>query len=521
MIGFTLLLPLVTAAILVSLGISRQPDSGRPAARAPRPREAGPSRLELRIAVLGALSTLASTLALLLALETAARTPASLVERHDWAAGLGVSATFRIDGINVFPLLATALLSLVAILSSRSRAMERGRLFLVVTLALETSLFGVFTAQDAVLLVIFLQSAILCVYSLLLAWGATPSRAALSSNATRVVLWLSAAAAGILLMVLHVHGSFIRSVPTADLVELAGALRATEVEPALRWEVFFLGVTGCATLLPLFPLHRWLAGAQRGSSAPAEILLVGLLGAGVFSFVRIALPLVPGAADVAPWLVAPAVLSVLVAAVGSLLESDAKGLVYRFSLAHLGLALAGVLTLTVEGVVGGLVLLVSHSLAATALYLLLDTLGQRGLSQRIGDTRALGRRMPRYGRVLLLVAGCAAGVLPASSFAGVYLVACGLLEAGRWGAATLAVAGVLIVAASLIAFCSRLLFPFERTGASPAGGAAATSAPDDLQARELATVLPLALAMVAGGVFSTWFTDRMTPTVQEWLQAIR
>ena len=497
MISVTVLLPLVTAALLVSL---------------PRSPAGMTHRVEYPAALLGALATLACAGALLFSFDAGiAGYQPHLLEHYEWIPSLGIAMRFGIDGISVFPVVSTALLTVLAILGSSPFIAERPRQFLVASLVLETSLLGVFTAVDAILCLVFLEVAVLSLYFILATWGRTRSRA----GAVKFVVFAAASITSIFVTVLYVNAHLTGGGGASfDMVELTRGMKSGRVSPEAAWALFVAAFSGGAVLLPLFPFHTWLAGAHEEAPPPGDILVAGLLvNVGTYSLVRFALPLFPETArEAAPWLTLLAIGSTLAGALVSLVQSDPKRLIVCFSVSHVGLVLAGLLSFEVEGIVGSLVLLLNHSLAAAALFFLLGALRARQRAQRIGDDHGLAWSMPRLAVALLGVTAAAVGLLPGGGLVGTYLIVKSLLRVDAT-AATAAMIGVLTIAASLMSFCGKLLFfrrPQEKIDPSRAS---------DLRRGELGVVLFLGLLMVVVGLFSSWFADRMTPTVQEWLKS--
>src|ERR1044071_4208515 len=92
-------------------------------------------------------------------------------------------------------------------------------------------------------------------------------------------------------------------------------------EKKLIWIFLFIGF---AIKTPLYPFHIWLPEAHSEAPTVGSVLLAGvLLKMGTYGFARVAIPILPeGAAAVAPWLGALAVVGIVYGALACLAQRD-------------------------------------------------------------------------------------------------------------------------------------------------------------------------------------------------------
>ena len=95
---------------------------------------------------------------------------------------------------------------------------------------------------------------------------------------------------------------------------------------------------GFAIKVPMFPFHTWLPDAHTEAPTVGSVLLAAiLLKLGTYGFIRIALPMLPEAAqDWAPWIGCLAVIGIIYGALGCLAQKDMKRLIAFSSVAHMG-----------------------------------------------------------------------------------------------------------------------------------------------------------------------------------------
>ncbi len=94
-----------------------------------------------------------------------------LVETLPWVPGLGITYRVGIDGISLFLVLLSTLLSVVAMAASWSDIKVRVKEFMICLLFLETGMIGVFVALDLFLFYVFWEVMLIPMYLLIGIWG--------------------------------------------------------------------------------------------------------------------------------------------------------------------------------------------------------------------------------------------------------------------------------------------------------------------------------------------------------------
>jgi len=286
-----------------------------------------------------------------------------------------------------------------------------------------------------------------------------------------------------------------------DYVALKQALLSLGLE---RW-LFLAFAVAFAIKVPLLPFHTWLPDAHVEAPTGASVILAGvLLKMGTYGFLRFCLPFFPRASvELAPLLGGLAIAGILYGALMALAQSDLKKLVAYSSVAHLGFVILGIFAMNPPGIVGAILQMVNHGINTGALFLLVGMIYDRTHTRLLSDYGGLARPMPLYAALGMIFVLASIGLPGSNGFAGEFLILLGaFIESPLYG--VLGAAGVVLGAVYMLVMVRKVFF-------GPVAGASLRVR--DLEAREIAALVPLALLVIALGVKPAAFTRPLEPTV--------
>ena len=419
------------------------------------------------------------------------------MERYTWIPSLGIQYILGVDGISLFLVLLTAFLGPIVILSSWESIKERQTLYLFLMLVLETGMLGVFMALDLVLFYLFWEFTLIPMYFIIGIWGG-PRRV---YAAVKFFIYTMAGSALMLVAILvlrYYSGTF-------DLTEI---LAKTRLDYYVQWWLFLAFALAFAIKVPLFPFHTWLPDAHVEAPTAGSVILAGiLLKMGTYGYIRFALPLFPMAAvNFTGLFLTLAVIGILYGGLVALRQKDFKKLVAYSSVAHLGFVMLGLFALTPQGLSGAVLQMVNHGLSTGALFLLVGMIYERRHTRMLDEFGGVWAVMPVYGFFLLITILSSAGLPGLNGFVGEFSILIGAFWKHRWFAA-LAVPGVVIGAWYLLhAFRQVMQGPLTKEENRHL---------TDLNAREIAILVPLVIMFLIIGLFPNLFFDRINPTVIE------
>jgi NADH-quinone oxidoreductase subunit M len=248
---------------------------------------------------------------------------------------------------------------------------------------------------------------------------------------------------------------------------------------------------------------------------PGSVVLAAvLLKMGTYGFFRFLLPMFPVAAQhptVVGVMLTLAIIGILYTAWVAAVQPDAKKLVAYTSVAHMGFVVLGVFALTVNGLQGGLVVMISHGISTGALFLLLGMLYERRHTREIAAFGGIGRVTPWFATAFMITALASIGVPGTSGFIGEFLALLGAFETHRIFA-IVAGLGVIFAAYYMLPMVQKIFFnkldkPESREM-------------KDLTGRELAILTPMLALMIFIGWNPSPFLRRMEPSVRAVLERV-
>lgn len=422
------------------------------------------------------------------------------VEQVPWISSLGIQYWLGLDGVSLFLVALTTLLTLVALGGCWPQMGVRAKEYGVFLLLLEAGVIGALVAQDLVLFFVFWEIMLLPLVLLIGICGGSARIAA----SMRFFLYTSA---GSLMMLLGIIVLFAvsggRSFGMADLLQ-------APLSRDLQGWLFLAFAIAFAIKIPIFPFHTWLPGAYGEAPIPSLVLGTMLTKVGAYGFLRICLPLFPSAmADWTPVLSILAVVGVLYGSLVALAQRDLIRLLAYSSMAHLGFIVLGAFALNLRGISGSILQMVNHGITTGALFLVAAMLVRRAGSRNLDDLGGAASRWPVLAGFLMLSGFASLGAPGLNGFVGEFLVLLGAFQQRSF----LAIVGAL----GVILSAAYILWMIRRAMHGPVAGAVERSQDGDLNTREVVLLAPLAALMVIIGLFPTLLLGQMEPSVSQLL----
>jgi NADH-quinone oxidoreductase subunit M len=353
-----------------------------------------------------------------------------------WVTSLGINFHLGVDGISLWLVLLTTLMMPVTLFFPQSIGLRniRVREFTVAMLVMETGMIGAFLAVDLFVFYVFWELMLVPMYFVIGIWGGERRLYA----AIKFVIYTLIGSLLMLAAILYLYaqGKALTGTWTFDYQTYASLLL-----PELPQELCF-GAFALAFLIkvPLFPLHTWLPDAHVEAPTGGSVILAAvMLKFGTYGLLRFAMPFFPLATwEMAPLIAILAVVGIIYGALVAYVQPDVKKLVAYSSVSHLGFVVLGLLTITPQGIQGGIFQMLAHGISTGGLFLAVGLLYDRRHTRRLDDFGGLWKRMPVFGAFFLIIVLASAGLPGLCGFIGEFLVLIGTFVAEKaWLAASL------------------------------------------------------------------------------------
>ncbi len=431
-----------------------------------------------------------------------------LVSSTPWIPSWGISYRVGIDGISLVMVLLTTLLMPISVLASWHYITKQERGFYAMMLTLLTGLVGVFLALDLFVFYIFFEVMLIPMYFIIGIWGG-PNRL------YAAIKFFIYTMAGSLLMLVAIVALVwrIQAVTGSTSFSYDHVLQhAGAAGPLAPW-LFAAFAIAFAIKVPIFPFHTWLPDAHVEAPTAGSVLLASvMLKIGTYGFLRFAVPFFPEVAlspAVSRIVVVLAVIGIIYGALVAMVQPDIKKLVAYSSVSHLGFVMLGIWAGTLQSVQGSLMIMISHGFSTGALFLLIGMIYERRHTRLIADYGGIARVVPVFSLIFSVVVLSSIGLPGLNGFVGEFLVLVGSFAAFPL-ATVIATTGVIFAAAYLLWALQRMIYnrldhpENERL--------------TDLNARELALMIPLLVGIVWLGLYPAPVLRRMEPAAQRYIE---
>src|SRR5579863_8291833 len=206
------------------------------------------------------------------------------VERAHWItiAGFTIDYHMGIDGISLFFVLLSTLLTVLCVLHSWTNVHTQVREYMIAFLVLETMMVGIFCALDFILFYVFFEGVLVPMFLIIGVWGG----ARRIYSAFKFFLYTLLGSVLSLLAIIAVYFQ----TGTSDIPVALNHAFPADLQKWL-WLAFFASF---AIKVPMWPVHTWLPDAHVEAPTAGSVILAGvLLKMGGYGFIRFSLPMFP------------------------------------------------------------------------------------------------------------------------------------------------------------------------------------------------------------------------------------
>jgi NADH-quinone oxidoreductase subunit M len=295
----------------------------------------------------------------------------------------------------------------------------------------------------------------------------------------------------------------------------------THLSSTERFWIMLGLLAGFAVKVPLFPVHTWLPLAHTEAPTAGSVILAGvLLKLGTYGLLRLAIPigLVVKDAYLFPNLIAVigvlCLIGIIYGALVAWVQQDIKKLVAYSSVSHLGFCVLGLMALNDIGIQGSVLYMLNHGLSTGAMFLCIGMIYDRYHTRNINELSGLAKIMPKLAFFFILFTMSSIGLPGLNGFSSEFLTILGAFTSNYLGIGFGAIAalGVILGAVYMLHMAAKVIWgPLKVPGGHDHGHGKST----DINGREMAILIPLAILVVVVGVVPTALLEPILVPIQK------
>ncbi len=472
----------------------------------------------------------------------------------NWIPTFNIYYYMGVDGISLPLIVLTSFVSMLSMAASWP-IQKHVRAYCILFLLLETGMLGVFLALDFFLFYVFWEVMLLPMYFLIGVWGG-PRR---EYAALKFFLYTLLGSVFMLIAILMLYfSSDLKLLSDEQLIASHVVSGVAETQPAqiaavraqtgpahtfnilalqelgqhtaafdgevlwgksVQWWAFVLLLVGFVIKVPSVPVHTWLPDAHVEAPTPISMILAGvLLKMGGYGIIRICYPICPDAGyDLAYFVCALGVLSMVYGGLAALAQKDFKRLVAYSSVSHMGYVVLGIAVWSATmgnqfnpdywkmGMNGAMFQMIAHGISSPGMFFIVGVIYERVHHRNLDQFGGLFAKMPVYSALAIGIFFAGLGLPGLCGFIGEVFVTFSVWNYSH--ALAVISASVVIITAAYI------LWTLQRVYLGPEYKGPHADHLHPMTARELSIAAPLLALAIVLGVYPNALFRYMTPSV--------
>jgi len=331
----------------------------------------------------------------------------------------GVNIYMGIDGISIYFVLLTTLITPLVLLSNWYSITENKKSYIIIILLLETLLLGVFLVLNIFLFYIFFESTLIPLFILIGMYG--------SNNKVRAsfYLFLYTLLGSLFLLISILYILTIIGATDFDILYKTNFNYNTQI-------ILFIGIfIALAVKTPVIFLNNWLLKAHVESPLGGSIILAAIvLKLSLYGVIRLILPIIPKSSINLTFIVyVIGVITIIYASISTLRTIDIKELIAYSSVSHAAVYLLAAFSNTIQGLEGSILLGLGHGFVSSGLFICVGgILYDRSHTRLISVYKGLAQIMPIFSTLFFILCLGNAGTPLSLNFIGEFLSLYGIFE---------------------------------------------------------------------------------------------
>nr|QHD19760.1 NADH dehydrogenase subunit 4 [Chilocorus bipustulatus] len=281
-----------------------------------------------------------------------------------------ISFNLGFDFISYFLILLSLWISFLMLMASEKvfKMNNFSNMFILMISVLLMILILTFMSLNMFLFYLFFEFSLIPTFIIILGWGYQPERI---QAGMYMFFYMIIASLPMLLFMFYFYKNFY-SMSFLFNFELNSLL------------MFFMVNMVFLVKIPMFIVHLWLPKAHVEAPVSGSMILAGVMlklgGYGLLRFMKLFLKL---GLKLNLFFINISILGGILISLLCLRQGDMKSLIAYSSVVHMGLMISGLMTFTNWGMVGSLVMMISHGLCSSGMFVLVNLNYERFMSRSI------------------------------------------------------------------------------------------------------------------------------------------
>ena len=399
---------------------------------------------------------------------------------------MGISYYLGVDGISLFIILMTTLMTLIGMASMGETKNIKN--MIVTLLFLEMTMVGVFVALDAIIFYVFWELSLVPMLYIVGAWGG-PLRIYAS-----IKFFLYTFTGSLIMLVGMLFVAYIYHNLTGVWSFAITDWYALVLPVNYQLWLFAAFFIGFAIKVPMFPFHTWIPYAHGQAPTIGSVILAAvLLKMGTYGFVRFSLPMFPDASvlSITPIAVLSLIMIIYTAMI-AYAQKDVKQVIAYSSVSHMGIIMLGLFAMNAEGLSGSVFQMLSHGIVSGALFMLVGMIYERRHTKLMSEFGGIASVMPKFAIIFGIMLMASVGLPLTIGFVGEFLVLLGFYQVSPMM--------TILAGTSIILGAVYMLRVMKRTFFGPLDNEENKKL-KDLNGRETWSLIPLVAIVIWLGVY--------------------
>ncbi|MBW0147011.1 monovalent cation/H+ antiporter subunit A [Marinobacter arenosus] len=327
-----------------------------------------------------------------------------VLHSYEWLPALGLSLSFRLDGLSLLFALLILVIGLLIILYSRYylKAKENVGKFYALLLCFKGSMLGIVLSSNLLLMMIFWELTSLTSFLLISFWTHKQD----ARRGARMALAVTGGGGLALLAGILMLGNIVGSFELDAVLAAGDQIKAHAMYPV----ALTLVLLGAFTKSAQFPFHFWLPHAmQAPTPVSAYLHSATMVKAGIFLMAR----LYPALAGTEQWFYMVSftgMATLLLGAYVAMFKHDLKGLLAYSTVSHLGLITLLFGMGTKLAAVAAVFHVINHAIFKASLFMAAGIIDHETGTRDMRRINGLWRYMPHTATLAMVAASSMAGV---------------------------------------------------------------------------------------------------------------